>query len=52
MDPFAGSGTTLQAAESLGRAWVGYELNGDYHTLISDRVRQMSLFGGHGESDA
>jgi DNA modification methylase len=45
LDPFAGSGTTLEVAESLGRAWVGYELNEGYRPLIEARLQQRSLFG-------
>lgn len=44
LDPFAGSGTTLEVAESLGRAWVGYELNLAYKPLIDARLRQRGLF--------
>jgi DNA modification methylase len=46
LDPFAGSGTTFEAAEALGRKWTGYEVNPEYHALIADRVRQAGLFGG------
>ena len=44
LDPFAGSGTTLEVAESLGRAWVGYELQAEYRPLIEARLRQQGLF--------
>jgi hypothetical protein len=43
IDPFLGSGTTAEAAEVLGRQWVGYEINPDYHALITARTRQMGL---------
>jgi DNA modification methylase len=43
LDPFMGSGTTAQAAESIGRRWVGYEINYAYGDLIADRVRQIGL---------
>jgi DNA modification methylase len=44
LDPFMGSGTVAQAAESIGRRWVGYELNPEYLPLIAERTRQTGLF--------
>lgn len=44
LDPFAGSGTTLAAAEQEGRNSVGYELNPDFERLIRNKV-QPSLMG-------
>ena len=38
LDPFVGSGTTLQVARDLGLCGVGVELNGDYVSLIRKRV--------------
>lgn len=38
LDPFAGTGTTLQAALKLGRKAVGYELNPDYIPLIKRKI--------------
>ncbi len=38
LDPFFGSGTTGQAARSLGRQAVGIELNPDYIELCSERL--------------
>lgn len=38
LDPYAGSGTTLLAAESLGRRWVGIELNPAFADLIERRM--------------
>ena len=38
LDIFAGSGTTLQVAKSLGRSAIGIELNPDYIPLIKERV--------------
>lgn len=40
IDPFAGSGTTLAAAMSLGRSAVGYELNPDYVALAQRRIEK------------
>ena len=39
LDPYAGSGTTLLAAEDLGRRWVGVELNPAFVDLIERRIR-------------
>ncbi len=37
LDPFAGSGTTLQVARELGRRSVGFELNPAYHKISESR---------------
>ena len=42
-DPFMGSGTVAEAAESIGRRWVGYEINPEYVALIAERTRQIGL---------
>jgi len=39
LDPFAGAGTTGLVARSLGRAFVGIELNGDYAEMGRRRIR-------------
>jgi DNA modification methylase len=38
LDPFLGSGTTARAAQSLGRRWVGYEVNQKYAALIEEKL--------------
>jgi len=43
LDPFFGSGTTGQAAQNLGRKWIGCELNKDYEKLQNGRVAQGGL---------
>jgi len=48
LDPFAGTGTTLLAAQELGRKSIGFELNPDYIKLINKKLSgytsQLCLF--------
>ena len=41
LDPFAGSGTSCVAAETLGRRWIGIELSENYTKVARDRVRHF-----------
>jgi len=38
LDPFAGSGTSLVAAEILGRRWLGIELSPNYTEVAKTRI--------------
>ena len=38
LDPFAGSGTTLAVAKSLGHIGIGYELSTEYLPMIKERL--------------
>lgn len=40
LDPFVGSGTTCAVAKSLGRRWIGIELNPEYVELAKRRIAQ------------
>ena len=39
LDPFAGSGTTLDAAQSLGRKWIGIDIGEKAIETIQERMR-------------
>jgi len=41
LDPFAGSGTTCLAARDLGRSYIGYEINPEYHELAQARLQDQ-----------
>jgi site-specific DNA-methyltransferase (adenine-specific) len=41
LDPFAGSGTTLVAAEILDRKWLGIELSPNYVEIAKSRVQHF-----------
>lgn len=43
LDPFAGSGTTLQVALELSRAAIGIELNDEYVALANRRLNSTTL---------
>lgn len=40
-DPFAGSGSTLVAAEELGRKWIGIEIDPEWHEVARWRIHQL-----------
>jgi site-specific DNA-methyltransferase (adenine-specific) len=41
LDPFCGSGTSLVAAETLGRRWIGIELSENYSKVSRERVQHF-----------
>ena len=43
LDPFMGSGTTAAVARTLGRKYLGCELNESYKTLQEKRLQQIIL---------
>lgn len=44
LDPFMGSGSTLVAANAVGKIGIGFELNHDYINLANERLSSLSLF--------
>ncbi len=43
MDPFCGCGTTMLAAERLGRSWIGIDVEPMALKVLHDRFRQVEL---------
>lgn len=43
LDPFAGTGTTLLAAQLLGLDWIGFENDPDTHKIALSRMEQRPL---------
>lgn len=39
LDPFAGSGTTGEAAVAEGRGYVGIEISSHYHQIATKRLK-------------
>lgn len=42
LDPFCGSGSTLAAAQQLGRDWTGIELDGNHARTASKRLERQA----------
>ena len=40
VDPFAGSGTTLLAAQKLGRSYIGFEADSDIYAVAKQRLEE------------
>jgi DNA methylase/Restriction endonuclease len=43
LDPFCGCGTTVAAAETLGRQWIGIDVTHYAVTLIEERLRRAGI---------
>ncbi len=46
LDPFCGSGTTLQAATSLSRKWIGIDQSDLAIIYIQEKFHQILSSGG------
>ena len=44
LDPFCGCGTTIEAAQRLGRDWVGVDISGDAVDEIKDRMARIGVY--------
>jgi site-specific DNA-methyltransferase (adenine-specific) len=44
LDPFAGSGTTLIQSHTLGRDYIGFEIDKEYYELCKKRLNKLSPF--------
>ena len=44
-DPFMGSGTTAVAAKEIGRNFIGFEIDKDFHKIAVDRVNGINVHG-------
>lgn len=43
LDPFLGTGTTLQAALLLGRNSIGYEIDNSFSNVINDGIKNIEI---------
>lgn len=52
LDPFAGIGSTIVAADRMGKAGIGIELSKEYVEIASMRLSQKTLWSVVGEQDS
>lgn len=45
LDPFIGSGTTAVACKSLGRNYIGFEINEKYYRIANERIEGFDQNG-------
>ncbi|MCD4825490.1 MAG: site-specific DNA-methyltransferase [Phycisphaerae bacterium] len=44
LDPFMGSGTTIQVAQRMRRNSIGIEIQEDYYNMVAEKMRAKELF--------
>jgi len=44
LDPFMGSGTTIQVARRMRRNSIGIEIQEDYYNMVAEKMRTKELF--------
>jgi len=49
LEPFTGSGTTLVAAEEMGRDYIGIELSNEYIKMAKERLNSEQAQDGNGK---
>ncbi|MFC1855881.1 DNA-methyltransferase [Thermodesulfobacteriota bacterium] len=47
LDPFCGSGTTLEAANKHDRDFIGFEINPDYVSIANQRLNESTEVASH-----
>ncbi len=52
LDPFAGAGSTLAAAEAVGYRSIGVERDGQYFRLACDAIPRLAAYSRNGEGSA
>ena len=43
LDPFCGSGSTLDGANRLGRKWIGIELDAQFVVMAQERMNRATV---------
>lgn len=43
LDPFMGSGSTCVSAKSLGRKYIGFELDKNYYEIAVNRIKEINI---------
>ena len=43
LDPFMGSGSTCVSAKSLGRNYIGFELDKNYYEIAKNRIKEINV---------